>query len=117
MFSDDGTLERLGVRAIYNHAGVAALAHNLAAEKKIDPFVSVRFKCGDEMSQGSRKAMGTARPRPAIADAVLACFTVNPLVRGHALRRFWISNEIRMARLYDRPKSWLHAPNGIPSHL
>lgn len=28
------------------------------------------------------------RPRPAVADAVKACFIVNPLVRGHALRRF-----------------------------
>ncbi len=33
MFSEEGTLERLGVRTIHNNAGVAALAHNLAANK------------------------------------------------------------------------------------
>lgn len=44
MFSREGTLERLGVRTIHNNAGVAALAHNLAAEKKIDPLVGVCFK-------------------------------------------------------------------------
>ena len=30
MFSEDGTLERLGLRAINNQAGAVALAHNLA---------------------------------------------------------------------------------------
>ena len=34
MFSEEGTLERLGVRTIHNQAGVSALAHNLAEEKQ-----------------------------------------------------------------------------------
>ncbi len=39
MFSEEGTLERLGVRTIHNNAGVAALAHNLAEEKGINSLV------------------------------------------------------------------------------
>jgi energy-coupling factor transporter ATP-binding protein EcfA2 len=88
MFSDDGTLKRLGVRTIHNNAGVSALVHNLAVEKKISPQVSIRFKCGDVKSEGSREARGSARARPAIADTVGACFLVDPLIRGHELRRF-----------------------------
>ena len=88
MLSEKGTLERLGVNTVNNFAGVAALAHNKAIEKKIDPLVAVRFKRGDKKFEGSRNAVGSARPRPPIADAVQACFTVNPLVRGHELRGF-----------------------------
>src|SRR5215203_4204428 len=44
MFSEDGTLERLGVRAINNQAGFAALAHNLADAKQINSKVGVVFK-------------------------------------------------------------------------
>ena len=40
MFSTDGTLERLGQRAINNQAGPTALAHNLAEEAKIAPAVT-----------------------------------------------------------------------------
>lgn len=105
MLSEDGTLERLGVRTIDNKAGVVALAHNLAAEKQIEPFVGMSFKCGDEKRKGSRKAVGLARPRPAIADAVQACLTVDPLVRGHALRRF--VEEQTAARRYEEVARWL----------
>jgi len=105
MFSEEGTLERLGVRAIYNNAGVTALAHNLAAEKKIDPLVDVCFKRGDRKLEGSRNASGTPRPRPAIADAVQACFTVNPSVRGHALRRF--VEEQTAEKRYEDVARWL----------
>ena len=88
MFSEEGTLERLGVRTIHNNAGVAALAHNLAAEKKIDSYVHIKFKCGDQRLEALRKAVGTTRLRPDVVNAVMACFTINPFIRGHALRRF-----------------------------
>jgi len=105
MMSEDGTLERLGVRTIDNNAGVAALAHNLAAEKHIQPFVGVRFKCGDKKSEGSRNATESARPRPAVADAVQKCFIVDPLVRGHTLRRF--VEEQTAAKRYEDVARWL----------
>lgn len=88
LFSEDGTLERLGIRTIHNKAGVVALAHNLASDKKVSSFVRVRFKHGEKQLEGDRKTTGSTRPRPAVANEVKACFTVSPLIRGHALRRF-----------------------------
>lgn len=87
LFSDEGTLERLGVRTIHNNAGITALAHNLAADMGIEPFVKVRFKHGSERPEGKRSAIGL-RTRPPVADSVIARFMVEPLVRGHELRRF-----------------------------
>lgn len=88
MFSDKGTLERLGVRTIHNQAGVAALAHNLASDKGIESFVAVTFKLGKELRDGKRLATGLRRVRPPVADAVKACLIVDPIIRGHALRQF-----------------------------
>ncbi len=105
MFSEDGTLERLGVRTIHNNAGVQALPHNMAAEKKIEPYVHIKFKCGDLKPAGLRKAVGATRPRPAVANTVKALFTVNPLIRGHALRRF--VEEQTAEKRYEDVAHWL----------
>src|SRR2546430_719580 len=83
MFSEEGTLERLGVRTINNQAGVAALAHNLAADKNIDPYVFMKFKRSGLRTEALRNATGPTRPRPAAAEAITACFAVDPLIRGH----------------------------------
>lgn len=88
MFSKDGTLERLGQRAINNQAGPVALAHNLAEEAKIAPAVTISVLSGKDVADGSRSATGAKRPIPAAATAVNACFTVPPIIRGHALRTF-----------------------------
>ena len=88
MFSKDGTLERLGQRAINNQAGPVALAHNLADEAQIAPEVMVDIVSGKEVATGRRPATGAKRPIPAIATTVNACFVVPPIIRGHALRTF-----------------------------
>ena len=88
MFSKDGTLERLGQRAINNQAGPVALAHNLAEEAKIAPAVTIRVVSGKDAATGSRSATGAKRPIPAVATTVDACFAVPPIIRGHALRTF-----------------------------
>jgi ABC-type lipoprotein export system ATPase subunit len=88
MFSEDGTLERLGQRAINNQAGPVALAHNLAAEAKIAPAVTIGVLAGKDATNGSRSATGAKRPKPAAATTVNACFAVPPIIRGHALRSF-----------------------------
>jgi ABC-type lipoprotein export system ATPase subunit len=88
MFSKDGTLERLGQRAISNQAGPVALAHNLAEEAKIAPAVTVAVVSGKDAANGSRMATGAKRPIPALATTVNACFAVPPIIRGHALRTF-----------------------------
>uniref|UniRef100_Q07NR3 SMC domain protein n=1 Tax=Rhodopseudomonas palustris (strain BisA53) TaxID=316055 RepID=Q07NR3_RHOP5 len=88
VFSKDGTLERLGQRAINNQAGPVALAHNLAEEAKIAPAVTIDVVSGKNVSNGSRSATGAKRPIPAVATTVNACFAVPPIIRGHALRTF-----------------------------
>ncbi len=88
MFSKDGTLERLGQRAINNQAGPVALAHNLAEEAKIESAVTIGIISGKDAVNGSRPATGARRPIPALATTVNACFAVPPIIRGHALRTF-----------------------------
>lgn len=105
MFSEDGTLERLGVRAIHNQAGVTALAHNLAAEKSIPSCVDVRFRRGRDYSEGSRIATGSERQCPPIAEAVKACLAISPIIRGHALRDF--VEEQKAEKRYEDVARWL----------
>jgi ABC-type lipoprotein export system ATPase subunit len=88
MFSEDGTLERLGQRAINNQAGPVALAHNLAEETKIASTVTIGVVSGQDVTNGSRPATGAKRPIPAVATTLNACFAVPPIIRGHALRTF-----------------------------
>ncbi len=88
MFSKDGTLERLGQRAINNQAGPVALAHNLAEEAKIVAAVTIGVVSGKDSTNGSRTATGAKRPIPAVAATVNDCFAVPPIIRGHALRTF-----------------------------
>jgi len=87
-FSDDGTLERLGLRAVNNQAGLVALAHNLAADTGVEPYITVRFEIGSDSVEATRAAKGPNRPRPVIANKVVECFIVNPLIRGYSLRAF-----------------------------
>jgi ABC-type lipoprotein export system ATPase subunit len=88
ILSKDGTLERLGQRAINNQAGPIALAHNLAEDAKIEPAVTIGIVSGKDASNGGRSATGTKRPIPAVATTMNTCFAVPPIIRGHALRTF-----------------------------
>lgn len=88
MFSKDGTLEKLGQRAINNQAGPVALAHNMAEEAKIVPAVTINIVSGKDVTSGSRSATGAKRPMPTVATTMTACFMVPPIIRGHALRTF-----------------------------
>lgn len=88
MFSDAGTLDRLGQRAINNNAGPWALAHNLAAEHKIEPKVTVTFSRGQICAEVSRGTGDDRQARPHHATVVKKEFVVDPIIRGHALRHF-----------------------------
>jgi len=88
MFSNEGTLARLGLRAINNQAGPLALAHNLAEVAKIEPSVAVSTVSGKTHTSGHRQATGAKRTIPAVAVQLNACFTVSPIIRGHELRSF-----------------------------
>lgn len=105
IFSDDGTLRRLGVRTIHNNAGFAALEHDLAKDRKISPSVSISFRKGKEESLGARSAGGSKRERPEAATLVRALCAVDPIVRGFELRRF-VEQESAQER-YESVANWL----------
>jgi energy-coupling factor transporter ATP-binding protein EcfA2 len=89
MFSKEGTLERLGQRAINNQAGPLALAHNLAEEANVVSSVTIEIISGKDDASGTRSASGPTRSiSPAAATTVNAGFLVPPIIRGHALRTF-----------------------------
>jgi ABC-type lipoprotein export system ATPase subunit len=105
MFSEDGTLERLGQRTGNNQAGPTALAHNLAEEAKIPPAVTIGVISGKDALNGSRSATGPKRSIPAMATTVKACFTVSPIIRGHTLRTF-VENH-KPEQRYTDVANWL----------
>jgi len=106
MFSKDGTLERLGLRAINNQAGPVALAHNRAEEAKIAPLVTIGVVSGRDFANGGRSATGAKRSIPPIATTLSACFAVPPIIRGHSLRTFV---EIHTPeQRYTDVANWLH---------
>ena len=88
MLSKDGTLIRLGQRAVNNQAGPAALAHNLAEEANITPSVAISVISGKDHACGSRVATGADRAMPAVGTTLNTLFNVSPIIRGHELRRF-----------------------------
>lgn len=87
LFSAQGTLERLGQRAVHNLAGPIALVHNRADEAKIVSAVSVDFVQGTTKISGMRSVTGK-RQMPQAATTVCAHFVVSPIVRGYELRAF-----------------------------
>lgn len=88
MFSEQGTLQRLGLRAGNNTAGPTALANYQATEKMIEPEVKLSVKCGNSMVECTKKASGSDRPSPPELGPLLQSFTVSPIIRGHELRSF-----------------------------
>lgn len=88
LFSEHGTLERLGRRSLNNQAGPAALGHAGAQAAGIAPtvkFTTVRKKV---VADGYRAAAGNDRPIHATAVAMQSAFVVSPIVRGYTLRTF-----------------------------
>ena len=106
MFSQDGTLKRLGLRAVHNRAGPLALPHHRAEDADVSPKVVIDFVKGNAVTTGTRIATGTKRPAPPIATAVNACFVVDPIIRGHTLRTF-VEDRTAQERYTDVAK-WLH---------
>ncbi|WP_375698890.1 AAA family ATPase [Pseudophaeobacter sp. TrK17] len=88
LFSEQGTLERLGQRARDNRAGPAALMHHDAQESGIEPKVKFTTITGKTKAEGSRVAAGSSRPMHPAAAAMKAGFVVPPIIRGYALRNF-----------------------------
>ena len=88
LFSEHGTLDRLGQRTLNNQAGPPALAHNGAQAAGIAPVVKFKTVTGKITAEGSRAAAGNLRPIHEAATAMKAGFVVAPIIRGHTLRTF-----------------------------
>lgn len=88
LFSEHGTLERLGHRTLNNQAGPPALAHNAAEATGIVPMVKFTTITGTATVEGSRTATGNRRPIHPAATAMNAGFVVSPIIRGYTLRTF-----------------------------
>lgn len=88
LFSEHGTLERLGQRTSNNQAGPPALVHNGAQAAGIAPMVKFTTITGKTTVEGSRTATGNLRPIHAAATAMKAGFVVSPIIRGYTLRTF-----------------------------
>ena len=88
LFSEHGTLERLGQRTLNNQAGPSALSHNGAEDAGIAPVVNFTTITGKVTTEGSRPAVGNLRPIHAAAIAMKAGFVVSPIIRGYTLRTF-----------------------------
>ena len=107
LFSRDGSLDRLGQRAVNNQAGPVALAHNEAEEAGLEPGVTVAFAQGKQVSSDARRdaAARSKRLIPPIASTVGACFIVDPIIRGYSLRGF--VEEVSAEARYATVAKWL----------
>lgn len=88
LFSEEGTLKRLGQRALNNLAGPQALAHNKAEAEGIAPTVKFAITNGTESRVGERPASGVKRSMPEAAATMKAQFATDPIIRGYSLRSF-----------------------------
>ena len=88
LFSEHGTLERLGQRSLNNQAGPVALGHTGAQAAGIAPTVKFATVTKKVVAEGYRAAAGNDRPIHATAVAMQKAFVVSPIVRGYTLRTF-----------------------------
>lgn len=105
LFSEHGTLDRLGQRTLNNQAGPSALVHNGAQAAGIVPVVKFTTITGKVITEGSRTATGNPRPIHAAATAMKVGFVVAPIIRGHTLRTF--VEEQKAETRYNDVVSWL----------
>src|SRR5579862_8230281 len=87
-FSEDATLDRLGIRRADRNAGREALEHVDAHEKGIEPAVHFYFRQGIEKFNDSRNATPKGNPLPPAAARVRTNLVLPFIIRGHELRGF-----------------------------
>jgi hypothetical protein len=87
-FSDDATLNRLGIQAAERYAGRAALEHVDAQAKGVTPAIQVSFRQGTDRFGDSRAVTQQGTPLPAAARRVRANYALPFVIRGCELRGF-----------------------------
>ena len=105
IFSEEGTLRRLGLKKINNFAGPEALAHNSASSAGIESFVEIAFSPGSPPKSERRSASSAKSSVPPLVDDVRRKFVVDPIIRGYELRSF-VENETTETR-YETFVRWL----------
>ena len=86
-FSEDATLQRLGLRASQTQTGPAALEHVKAREYGVTPEVGFNFRQGAN-KLGDIRRVDSGKPVPEAAGVVLSATKVPFVIHGHELRGF-----------------------------
>ncbi len=86
-FSEDATLQRLGLRASQSQTGPVALAHIQAREHGIDAEVNFRFRQGGN-KLGEKRNVADGKSIPTAALRVLSSAKVPFVIHGYELRGF-----------------------------
>ena len=86
-FSEDATLQRLGLRASQSQTGPAALEHVKAHEYGVTPEVSFNFRQGAN-KLGDTRRIASGKPVPEAAGLVLSAIKVPFVIHGYELRGF-----------------------------
>ena len=84
-FSKEGTLKRLGKKALQTHAGPLPMEHVDAQEEDIEPKVHFWFREGKDRFDAPRPLDS---PLPKEAGCILSHTKVPFIIRGHELRSF-----------------------------
>lgn len=103
-FSEDATLERLGIRAAERNAGRTALEHVDAKKKNVSPAVEFSFRRGSDKFGDSRAVTAQGTDRTAAATRVLNECVVPFIIRGYELRGF-VENQTSEKR-YEEIVAW-----------
>ena len=86
-FSEDATLQRLGLRASQSQTGPAALEHVKACEYGVTPQVVFNFRQGAN-KLGDTRRIASGKPVPEAAGLVLSATKVPFVIHGYELRGF-----------------------------
>ena len=86
-FSQDATLQRLGLRASQSQTGPAALEHVKADEYGVNPEVSFKFRQGANTLDDTRR-ISNGKSVPDAAKLVLSATKVPFVIHGYELRGF-----------------------------
>ena len=86
-FSEDATLQRLGLRASQSQTGPAALEHVKACEYGVTPQVVFNFRQGANKLSDTRR-IASGKPVPEAAGLVLSATKVPFVIHGYELRGF-----------------------------
>ena len=86
-FSEDATLQRLGLRASQTQTGPAALEHVKARQYGVTPEVGFTFRQGAN-KLGDIRRIDSGKPVPEAARVVLSATKVPFVIHGYELRAF-----------------------------